>query len=90
MIISILIFLWLACQKKSYLICDEIMNFRIFTQPIAVLVSEYVLTSPHIQCMALSFVLVPRPPHGAADRRPRHARCLGQLALLSRSAFKAV
>ena len=38
---------------------------------IAVLVSEYVANSPHIQCMALSFVL-------------------GQLALLSRSAFKAV
>ena len=26
--------MWLACQKKSYLICDEITNFRIFTQPI--------------------------------------------------------
>ena len=26
--------MWLACQKKSYLICDEIMNFRIFTKPI--------------------------------------------------------
>ena len=25
--------MWLACQKKSYLICDEIMNFRIFMQP---------------------------------------------------------
>ena len=24
----------MACQKKSYLICDEITNFRIFTQPI--------------------------------------------------------
>ena len=26
--------LWLACQKKSYLICDEITNVWIFTQPI--------------------------------------------------------
>ena len=26
--------MWLACQKKSYLICDEITNFRIFTKPI--------------------------------------------------------
>ena len=26
--------MWLACQKKSYLICDEITNFRIFMQPI--------------------------------------------------------
>ena len=24
----------LACHKKTYLICDEITNFRIFTQPI--------------------------------------------------------
>ena len=27
------ILMWLACQKKSYLICDKITNFRIFTQP---------------------------------------------------------
>ena len=27
-------FLLLACHKKSYLICGEIMNFGIFTQPI--------------------------------------------------------
>ena len=26
--------LLLACHKKSYLICDEITNFQIFTQPI--------------------------------------------------------
>ena len=26
--------MWLACQKKSYLICDKITNFQIFTQPI--------------------------------------------------------
>ena len=23
----------MACQKKSYLICDEITNFQIFTKP---------------------------------------------------------
>ena len=27
-------FMLMACHKKSYLICDEIMNFRIFMQPI--------------------------------------------------------
>ena len=27
-------FMLLACHKKSCLICDEIMNFRIFTKPI--------------------------------------------------------
>ena len=27
--------MWLACQKKSYLICDKITNFPIFTQPIS-------------------------------------------------------
>ena len=26
--------MWLICQKKSYLICDKITNFRIFMQPI--------------------------------------------------------
>ena len=26
--------MWLACQKKSYLMCDEITNFWIFTQHI--------------------------------------------------------
>ena len=25
--------MWLACQKKSYLICDEITNCRIFRKP---------------------------------------------------------
>ena len=26
--------MWLACQKKSHLICDEITNYPILTQPI--------------------------------------------------------
>ena len=33
--------MWLASQKKSYLICDEITNFGIFTQPIPNLFLEY-------------------------------------------------
>ena len=28
------LFMWLVCQKKSYLICDEITNFWIFMKPI--------------------------------------------------------
>ena len=31
----------LACHKKSYLICDEITNFGIFTQPIPIFFSKY-------------------------------------------------
>ena len=31
----------LACHKKSYLICDEITNFRIFMQLIPIFFSEY-------------------------------------------------
>ena len=31
----------LACHKKSYLMCDEITNFRIFTQPIPIFFSKY-------------------------------------------------
>ena len=31
----------LACHKKSYLICDEITNFGIFTQPIPNFFSKY-------------------------------------------------
>ena len=57
---------------------------------IAVVVAENVANLPHIQCMALSFVLVPRPAHNGAGRRPRHARCLAYLALLSRPAYKAI
>ena len=36
-----LILMLLACHKKSYLICDEITNFRIFTQPIPKFFSKY-------------------------------------------------
>ena len=31
----------LACQKKGYLICDVIMNFQIFTQPIPIFILKY-------------------------------------------------
>ena len=31
----------LACHKKSYLICDEITNFQIFTQTIPDFFSTY-------------------------------------------------
>ena len=57
---------------------------------IAVLIREYVANLSNIQCMALSFVLVPRPAHNGAGRRRWHARCLAYLALLSRPAYKAV
>jgi hypothetical protein len=33
--------LFLACHKKSYLICDELTNFRILTQPIPNFFSMY-------------------------------------------------
>ena len=33
--------MFLACHKKSYLICDELTNFRIFTQPIPNFFSTY-------------------------------------------------
>jgi hypothetical protein len=32
---------FLACHKKSYLICDELTNFRIFTKPIPIIFSTY-------------------------------------------------
>ena len=35
------IIMLLACHKKSYLICDEITNFGIFTQPIPNFFSKY-------------------------------------------------
>ena len=31
----------MACHKKSYLICDEITNFQIFTQPIPKIFLKY-------------------------------------------------
>ena len=31
----------LACQKKSYLICEEITNFGIITQPIPIFFLKY-------------------------------------------------
>ena len=39
-------FLLPACQKKSYLICDKITNFRIFKQPIPNLFQSTKLRQP--------------------------------------------
>ena len=33
---QILIQMWLACQKKNYLVCVEMTNLRIFTQPLPI------------------------------------------------------
>ena len=33
--------MWLACQKKSFFICDEITNSRICTQPIPIFFLKY-------------------------------------------------
>ena len=36
----------LACHKKSYLICDEITNFRIFTKPIPIFFQSTKMRQP--------------------------------------------
>ena len=33
--------MWLACQNKSYLMCDEITNFLIFKKPIPNFLLKY-------------------------------------------------
>jgi len=33
--------MFLACHKKRYLICDKVMNFRIFTQRIPIFFSKH-------------------------------------------------
>ena len=50
-------------------------NFaQVYAMQLAVLIREYVANLSNIQCMALSFVLVPRPAHNGA--RGTHAAWL--------------
>ena len=39
--VNFMIFMSLVSHKKSYLVCVELTNFRIFTQPIPIFFSKY-------------------------------------------------